>query len=842
MSDDLLPASVSRLKTANVRRRVPFYRRRWVAVFTIFTLLSGVTLLAIAVTIIGPLRQIAENLNLEDLRKIEKASHIHDRHGDEIGRIYVLNRTPIKIEQVPLHFIHALTSEEDARFYEHKGVDWFGVARAGIINFKAGGETQGASTLTQQLARDAFKLKELEEDGNKHSRYKRKIVEAFLAQRIEKQFSKSDILEMYLNRVYFGSGCYGVEAAAQNYFGKSVSQLSIEESASLCCVLKNPGGLNPRLHRTQHKRWRDHVLDRMCDERFLTSAEAEELKAKPVITTERAPDARLTYVYDEIRQQAMKIIGEEASQVGGFNIYTTVDSQLQKAAEESLKRRLSQVEARSGYDHLTYAQYKVSLEDYRRKLANKQISPDTARPQPEYLQGALLMIDNRDGGILALVGGRDFVDSMYNRAMQAKRTAGTAFVPFIYAAAFQKPEYFPPYQLEDGPISLGRVQINGYQGILGEWGTEQAKTTYALHISARNALAQGRNAATVRLGEQVGLPAIKDLATRCGITSPISDYPGTYLGATDVRLDEMCLAYSTFPNQGRRPKELSLIRRITDSEGKVIYQVKEDDDATVVAMDDMAAYQTHSCLVDALTRGTGSVAYDDYGLKKFPAAGKTGSHYNFKDVWFMGYTSAVTCGVWCGFDQPKAIYEGAFSNQIALPIWADVMNASIKNYPAKDIPPPPEANRVDVCRKSGLLATEGCYESVPDRIHGGTISVRDTYYEYLRRSSSFDQLCDVHSSGGSAPQVTMPVMANDFVLPTLPSSPTVANVQSVHLKGLTVIGTDPYDSEVPVIKAIQMNPDGTEVQTAIKIADPEQQAQTTSSSVKLPPPPSLNIH
>ena len=196
-----------------------------------------------------------------------------------------------------------------------------------------------------------------------------------------------------------------MEAAAQNYFGKTISQVTVEESASLSCVLKNPGGLNPRLHPVEHKRWRDHVMDRMVEEHFLTAADAEEYKARPVVLAQRTPDARLSYVYDEIRQQAMKIIGEEEAQVGGFNIYTSIDSHLQKVAEESLRARLTAVENLPEYPHPTYARYKASMEAFRKKLAAKEIDPETPRPQADYLQGAILAIDNRDGSILALVGG-----------------------------------------------------------------------------------------------------------------------------------------------------------------------------------------------------------------------------------------------------------------------------------------------------------------------------------------------------------------------------------------------------------------------------------------------------
>lgn len=278
----------------------------------------------------------------------------------------------------------------------------------------------------------------------------------------------------------------------------------------------------------------------------------------------------------------------------------------------------------------------------------------------------------------------------------------------MYATAFQSPDYFPPQRLKDGPLDNRYVMIGGLQGILGEWGTEQdARLVYGTSISAREALSQSRTAATARLGLELGLPAVKDLVTRAGIKSPLRDYPSSFLGASEVKLDEMCLAYSAFANKGMRPKKISIIHRITDHGGNVIFQVKQDEEVLTEAMDEVAAYQTHSCLVDALRQGTGKKAYDDYGLKDFPAAGKTGTHYEFKDLWFVGYTSAVTCGVWCGFDQQKQIYEGAFSNKVALPMWADVMNASIKTTSRRKF------SRPTTCRWWKCAAAADCVHWTP---------------------------------------------------------------------------------------------------------------------------------
>jgi len=799
----------------------------------------GVTVLAVVLAVIKPLQAQAETFDLDVLQKIERASIVYDRRGEELGRIYVLNRTPVKIEQVPMHFIDALTSEEDARFYHHSGVDVIGIIRAFYLNWKAHAETQGASTITQQLARDAFKLKDLQESGDKWSRYKRKLVEAFLAERIEKRYSKSEILELYLNRIYFGAGFYGVQAAAQGYFGKDVSKLDVLESATICGIIKSPNNLQPLRYKERAKKARNHVLDRMKDEGVITAADHDMLIAKPVVTAPKEADPRLTYVYEEVRQEVVKIVGEEAAQAGGFKVYTTLDSKLQRGAEEAVRKRLAAVEQHPGYQRQTYAQYHAILDEYRRKMNAKQIAPETPRPQPDYLQAAVLMMDNRDGGVLAMVGGRDFLDSMYNRAMQSRRPAGTAFIPFLYAAAFQSPDYFPPLRIEDGPMDNRRVMMGGTTGILGEWGTEQAETSYKDTVSMREALLQSRNAATVRLGEKIGLDAVKQLASKLGISSTLRDYSSTFLGASEVRLDEMCLAYSAFADGGKRPKEMVMIHRITDNEGKVIFQVKEDEDPLVPALDEVAAYQTHSCLVDALRRGTGRPAYDEYGLEDFPAAGKTGTHYEFKDLWFVGYTSAVTCGVWCGFDQQKPVYTGAFSNRVALPIWVDAMNAARKDYKPEEFTPPENVQTVEVCRESGLRATDACYKKVPDPIHGGSRSVRDTYKEVLRPNSVFEEYCDVHRGSGApvSPYAAHPTADN---LPVLISTGSeIAGIEPVRMQGLTVLGHDPYNSVLPVPKAQPVNPDGTPVRRAQPVED--ESNTPANNPIKLAPPPPLKL-
>ena len=454
------------------------------------------------------------------------------------------------------------------------------------------------------------------------------------------------------------------------------------------------------------------------------------------------------------------------------------------------------------------------------------------------------MIDNKDGSILAMVGGRDFGDSQFNRATDGVRPAGTAFTPLVYAAAFSSPGLYPGTKVDDAPLDNRRVMIGGLTGILGEWGAEvdNPKWTQA-PMSSREALVQGRNSATVRLGERVGVPMVKQVAQKAGITSDMRDYPSTFLGASEVRLSEMCLAYSNFPTLGTRPQKLNLIQRITDNNDKVVFQISEAALRSVQSMDPIAAYQTHTCLVEALHRGTGSPAVSDYKLGEFVAGGKTGTHYEFKDLWFLGYTSGVTCGVWAGFDKQKTIYPGAFSNRIVLPVWVDMINASATRYMPQEIEPPQTAERVEMCQLSGMRATDYCYEKIkgPD---GREKSVRSTYFEYLRPGTPLEGFCNLHTGEG------LPVEIKQFGPRALPigfESPTLIaantrwmHIEPVRMKALTVIGEDPYNSEQAVPRASPVNDDGTPIRKAIPV-DAVEAPDEEGPKLKLAPPPPMKI-
>ncbi len=814
--------------------KLPFYRRGWFSALVALFILGVVAAFGVYSVIVAPLRRDAEKFDLEELKKLESASIIFDRNGDEMSRLYVLNRTPVPITDVPQHFIDALVAQEDSRYFKHDGVDYIGLARAVKENLSAGQVTQGASTITQQLARQTFQLLE--------KSYKRKILEAFIAQRIEKHFSKPEILELYLNRIFFGLNFYGVQAAARGYFGKDVKELTIEESATICGLIKSPNNIQPLRNPQRALKERNYVLDRMAAEGTLTAEDAARLKKKPLVTAPQTSDPRLSYVFDAVRREVVNIVGEERASIGGFRIYTSIDQDLQKTTETALSKQMAEVEKRPGYEHQTFEQFRSIISDYRARMKRGEIDPSTPKPMPEYLQAAALMIDNKDGSILAMVGGRDFGDSQFNRATDGVRPVGTAFTPLVYAAAFSSQGLYPGTKVDDAPLDNRRVMIGGLTGILGEWGAEVADPKWSqAPMSSREALVQGRNSATVRLGERVGVPMVKQVAQKAGITSEMRDYPSTFLGASEARLSEMCLAYSNFPTLGNRPQKLNLIQRITDSQGKAVFQIAASELQTSQSMDPIAAYQTHTCLVDALHRGTGSPAVTDYKLGDFPAGGKTGTHYEFKDLWFLGYTSSITCGVWAGFDKQKTIYPGAFSNRVLLPAWVGMVNASTARYTPQEIAPPQTAERVEICQRSGMRATDYCYEKVKDAA-GVEKSVRATYFEYIRVGTPLEGFCPAHTGEGLPREIAQFQHQNSFGIETAPMIADASkwfHIEPIRMQALTVIGDDPYASEQAIPRARPVNDDGTPVRKALPV---DAVNETKDGPVlKLAPPPPMKI-
>ena len=745
-------------------------------------------MLAVALTVfisslVADLKAQARTFDLNKLEQMESASVILDRNGKIFGQIYVENRETVPYEQLPPDLVKAVVAVEDAKFYQHHGYDLLGIIRAALKNFTAGHVRQGGSTITQQLARNSFSLKE--------RTFRRKLLEIFLAQRIEEQFGKQKIMELYLNRIYFGGGLYGAEAAARGYFGKPAREMSLAECATLAGLVKSPNRLSPWADRANSREVRDFALDRMRDLSFISRERCAAARAEQIVIGSRQNAQGQTYAVDYIRQQVIAAVGWDRAMNEGFRIHTTIDVDLQKVAEDSLRTHLETVEQSPEYNHQTYAAYAAS---FRKAKANGPAAAGSDQPAPEYLQGAVIGLDNATGDILVLVGGRDFEHNQYNRALQARRPAGTAMLPFVYAAAFEKGMY-PGSLVEDSPLDNRAVMIGGTTGILGEWGPESAENRYEGAMTARQALVKSKNGATVRIGMDAGVDAVLHLCSAAGIRSPLRSYPATFLGSSEVTLAELALAYTIFPNGGWRPNAPHILERIEEKDGTLVWDGKQQSIRKLVTKPE-TAYEVHSCLADALQSGTGKAAFTQFGLKKMPAAGKTGTAYDFTDALFAGYDSNFTCAVWAGFDKPQKIYRGAFGRELALPIWVDIMNAAATSYPPREIKQPENLKQVEICSRSGLLATDKCYDAIKTA-NGDPVQRRTTYMEIATPSQAPTEPCNVH--GESRARLAREFPASD--LPRAALAVDLSDVTPVVVRSPTLLADkDPYNSLKPTLK------------------------------------------
>jgi len=743
----------------------------------------AVLIVALAVfvsSLIADLKAQARTFDLNKLEQMESASVILDRNGKIFGQIYVENRETVPYEQLSPDLINAVVAVEDAKFYQHHGYDLLGIIRAALKNVTAGHVRQGASTITQQLARNSFSLKE--------RTFRRKLLEIFLAQRIEEQFGKQKIMELYLNRIYFGGGLYGAEAAARGYFGKSARDMSLAECATLAGLIKSPNRLSPWSDRANSREVRDYALDRMRDLGFISRERCAAARAEQIVIGSRQNAQGQTYAVDYIRQQVIAAVGWDRAMNEGFRIHTTVDVDLQKAAEDSLRAHLESVEQRPDYNHQTYSAYAAS---FRKAKASGTMSD---QPAPEYLQGAVIGLDNATGDILVLVGGRDFEHNQYNRALQSRRPAGTAMLPLVYAAAFEKGMY-PGSLVEDSPLDNRAVMIGGTTGILGEWGPESAQNRYEGTMTARQALAKSKNGATVRIGMNAGVDAVLQLCSAAGVHSTLRPYPATFLGSSEVTLAELALAYTIFPNGGWRPNTPHILGRIEEKDGTLVWDGKQESIRKLVIKPE-TAYEVHSCLVDALQSGTGKAAFTHFGLKKMPAAGKTGTAYDFTDALFAGYDSNFTCAVWAGFDKPQKIYRGAFGSELALPIWVDVINTAAKSYPPREIKEPSGLKQIEICSRSGLLASDKCYDAV-NTANGDAVQRRTTYPEIATPSQAPTEPCNVHGE----PRARLAREFSSSDLPRAALAVDLSEVAPIEIRSPTLVADkDPYNSLKPKLK------------------------------------------
>ncbi len=615
----------------------------------------------------------ALTFDMKGVETIRQRSAVYDMDGAYYSRLQGEDRVTTTYDQISPHFRHALTAREDSRFYKHAGIDPRGIARAVVRNITSGSFKEGASTITQQLARNSFPL------GGKNLH--RKVLEAFVAMRIERTFTKEEILAYYANRIYFGSGYYGVETASQAYFGKPAAKLMLGEAALLAGLIRSPNRFSPFNNLKASLAQRDTVLDRMVELEMVTQTEADAAK-KARIGTAKQPKraAQNNYAMASVRRDLDVILREDQADEGGLKIYTTIDPKLQITVERLVEQELRKIERRPGYTHPTRADFSDA--------------PDGA--QTPYLQAAVVVIDNKTGGIRAIVGGRDYGQSQYNRALVAQRTVGSTFKPFVYAAAYER-GLLPGASVDDGPVLRDELKT-----VRSGWSPANSDGKFKGILTAAEGLVLSRNTMSVRVGDIAGIENVQRVAEAAGLPEPPDDAM-SFIGSFDATLRDLTAAYSVFANNGER-RQTYLIDRIDDEDAQPIYLAAH---VAAPAIEPGASWLVTRALREVLDRGTGASARK-LGFKA-PAAGKTGTTDDYRDAWFVGYTTGLTCGVWVGLDKPETIVSGGYGAVLALPIWAGVMQAaSDKRYPAAEFEPPIELQRVELCRYSNSLATSGC--------------------------------------------------------------------------------------------------------------------------------------
>lgn len=606
----------------------------------------------------------------------DEASVVLDRDGEEVSKLFRVNRVVVGMDSLPEHVKQAFVAIEDQEFYDHSGVDLSRVLGAAWRNIQAGGIAEGFSTISMQVARNVFP----EQIPGQERTLNRKLSEIKVARELERRYSKQEILGLYLNQIYFGSGAWGIEAASREYFGKSSTELDLGEAALLAALPQAPSRLNPRENMEGAMQRRTTVLRRMQEQGYIDAARMEEVQAQePELGRSRMETAdRAAYFVEHVRRVLEERMGDRIY-TGGYQIHTTLDLEAQAVAERELREQLQAIESGA------YGTYP------RRSFAS--VVSDSSRVAGQtapYLQGAVVVMGVRSGDVLALVGGRDFEDSKYNRATQARRQPGSAFKPVVYAAAIQA-GYPPNMVLEDTPYRLAQDgQV---------WEPRNYDGSFAGEITMRQALVNSKNIPTIRLAEQVGLTRVIGMARSLGLSGDIPHFLSIAIGAAEVTLIEMVAAYATLASLGDRP-DPRFISHVTDRDGNIVFQEPPRTEH-VLATD--VAFVTLDLMRDVVDRGTGTaVRAAGFGA---PAAGKTGTTNESADVWFLGATPTIATGVWIGMDEPERIMARATGGRLAAPVWGRIMSGVNRGSGAWSPPPGVERYAVD---EMGNVVGSGC--------------------------------------------------------------------------------------------------------------------------------------
>lgn len=577
---------------------------------------------------------------------LDRDGHIlKNSSGQEIGYLHGKNRQIVSYEDIPPHFVDAIIAQEDKRFRSHGAVDFRSMARV-VKRAITRGKLEGGGTISMQLARNSFALKKPKERILRGIH--RKILEIFIAVRIESKFEKDEILEHYMNRIFWGGSIRGVEVASRTYFDKPAKELTLEESALLVGIIRAPNKFSPFRYPEKAATQRDWVLSKMIENGAITQAQSDAAEKAPLkISSSRNRVQEGSYALDAIRRDLNRILETENLRDGGLIIETTLDPNIQEIAEISMEKRLTQIEKRPGFSHQKRSEW-------------------NGKGDPNYVQGAAVVIDNSSGAVRAIVGGRNANESQFNRALQSKRQIGSLFKPFMFLAAFDqdiKPyDYVSDEQLKPGEIS----------GDDPNWNPTNSDGKYYKKIRVSRALIESRNTSSIRIASVAGLDTVIEVARRSGFdTDSIARVPSSYLGSWGASPEAVASAYTIFPNGGTRFRPY-YIQRIKDRSGAVLW---ENGPIPYQATPSAPAWEVSRILEEVNRSGTGRAIRSTYGFRA-PSGGKTGTTNGPNDAWYAGYTSALTCAVWVGMDRGETIIKRGSGASLALPIWVDIMKGS----------------------------------------------------------------------------------------------------------------------------------------------------------------------
>ena len=601
---------------------------------------------------------------------------VYDCKGRVIHEFFKENRSQVPLKQIPRHLINAALSTEDRSFYQHWGIDLWGIARAAVTDVVHLRRAQGGSTITQQLARNVFLSHERTFD--------RKLKEVALAIEIERNYSKDQILEMYFNQIYYGEGAYGVEAAAKTYFNKPVRELTLSECALLAGLPANPSLYSPRRRPDAARARREKVLRNMLVTKAISPIEYQNAVSSPLgVTPIKYSNELAPYFMELVRLHLDEKYGSNAVYEGGLKVYTTLDMDLQQIAEKAMEKQLTQLETDTRA-RATHANF----------VAGPGDSVARANGRTPYLQCALVAIDPRTGYVRAMVGGRDWNHSNYNRATQAMRQPGSAFKPFVYTAAMDN-GFHPTDVIVDEPVTFPGGNGQPYS-------PHNYDNKYRGPITLRYALQQSVNVPAIKLLRKVGTSMVSSYARRMGIRTPLGQNLSLALGSSEVTLLDLVTAYGVFADRGFRNDPLTILK-VEDKNGTVLE--KNSPHPTEVLSEATASVMT-SMLQSVVDHGTGYPARARGFLN--PAAGKTGTMDDYMDAWFVGFTPSLTCGVWVGYDQKRTIGNGMTGARAALPAWTDFMIGATRGKPIEDFPMPAGMQSREICAETGMLATVEC--------------------------------------------------------------------------------------------------------------------------------------